>query len=288
MTYETRRFGRIGLVGLERGVAALVCGAGLALALVGCSSGGATLEAGQVSEVDDGYADSADDVEVLEAPMTELERVVLEDGTVYTFSRDEQTGGVGVLIRAPDGLSDEHPRLTSSVVALFEELTGHAASDALVAAERRARETMELAAEVDSVLSAYAGSSEGSPDVETHSEVSTVQQALTAAEFSHRYCDHRGIAPNPDFLYCFSQIWGSPWAQVYSYLLAGALDIRTCWTSFRYRYYWNGQWWTPISRREGPGSYWLYYYYGWTSSKRWEVVNNPSSCMVRFSAWGLY
>jgi len=203
-----------------------------------------------------------------------------QEGTQYSFLQTG-AGDLVLAVQASNVLDDSRlPSAPTNLVSFYEKVAGHAAPDALVAAQARAD---LLAHEQSGALTQGVAAAQASEYVARSENVGARSDALTAAQFQSMYCPS-----GYDFLYCWPNFWGNPWVQLTSYYLAGAVSPNNCTIRFRYRYYDDG-WKTLVDRYASPGSYWWYYSYGGTRERRWEVIDNPpGACDQHFSVWGYY
>jgi len=224
--------------------------------------------------------DSSDPQVAQEGQAVVVAEIKSQDGTLYSFL---QTGAGDIVLAVQAARSLDDSRLPSgptNLVAFYERVAGHAAPDALVAAQAPA--DLLAQAKIGS-FDQGAASAKASDYVPQRENVGVRNDALTAAQFQSMYCPS-----GYDFLYCWPNFWGNPWVQLTSYYLAGAVSPNNCTVRFRYRYYDDG-WKTLVDRYASPGSYWWYYSYGGTRARRWEVIDNPpGACDQHFSVWGDY
>jgi len=250
---------------------ATVFAGAVALFSVGCS--------GQASG--DGQSGPAAG-ESAESASTVLAELKTSDGTEYSFLQT-RTGDlvIGVGSDHAIDLSDALNK-TPSLTALYEKLSGTAAPEQLRLADVRLAEQKAKgeaqAPNSNSATEFNMGKAAGLPA--TSDGVGRSTQLLSKAAFEDKFCNSGW-----DFLYCWSDTGGNPAVQRYSYYFQGAMSATNCNTRFRFRYYDDGDWYTIVDRIASPGSYWHYYQYGSSRSRRFEILNNDG-CGVRFAAFG--
>ena len=256
-------------------VAGAIFTGALALFGVGCSGQGPS-----------GEEQSTPGAEASEASSAKLlAEVKMSDGTEYSFLQTT-TGDLAIGVGANHALdlSDTLSR-TPSLSALYEKLSGRAAPDALRLADKQLA-AKGATTEIEALASSERTASPFNQGVRTSSPATSdgigrSTQLLSSSEFQNSFCPS-----GYDFLYCWPDTGGNPWVQRTSWYLEGAMSATNCYTRFRYRYYDDGNWYTLVDRTASPGSYWYYYQYGSTRSRRFEVLNNDG-CGVRFSVFGL-
>lgn len=247
------------------------------LVLVGLASGCA-------AEANDGAGSPATDSEATSAVDTSRELARVEkEGVTYRFIEAEP-GEIAMLVGSdePVDMAQQTRDGDASLTELYEALSGEAAPEALVvaelAAERAAAEAGEAApeepAEFDAGEMAPAGARSG--------DIAQTSQGLTTAQFEAAYCDSGG-----DFLYCWPNTAGNPWVERWSWYMHGAINALDCHTRYRFRY-WKSGWKTLVDRTAAPGSHWYVYQsnYSIIRKRRFEVIDNSSSCGVRFAVYG--
>jgi hypothetical protein len=262
------------VVGRLAGATAVVAEA-LALFALGCSGQGTSSE-----------EQSTPGAETTAASSTKLlAELKASDGTEYSFLQTA-TGDLALGIRADHAvdLSDALSR-TPSLSALYEKLSGRAAPESLVLADRQlAAKGVKTAVgsqpSIEGTASPFDKGVRAAPPPASDG-VGRSSQILSSSEFQNQFCPSGW-----DFLYCWPDTGGNPYVQRNSWYLEGAMSATNCYTRFRYRYYDSGNWYTLVDRIANPGSYWYYYQYGSTRSRRFEVLSNDG-CGVRFSVFGL-
>jgi len=207
----------------------------------------------------------------------------IAQGDVTFHFLEAEAGVLAIVLESETPISEETKALVSgsSVSALYEKLSGTAAPAKLVEAELRAAALEDEGPEESESdgNDAFAGRETSHND----GDIRTIEQNISASEFDDRYCH------SSDYLYCWPTTAGEPYVQRHGDAMTGAMSAVNCHTRFRFRYYRRGDWHTMVDRIASPGQHW------WASdanflikrSRRFEVINNPGSCSVRFAVYGL-
>ena len=233
----------------------------------------------------DGMASDADDSQAIAT--TEVARAVTPDGAVWRFLEGEP-GDLIVVGNAPESANASFRRLTAdrpSYPALYQRLTGQTAPAALEQAQARADAlpASDRSTDDGGDLSQFDPGDAGQPGA---GPVRQTAHAISASDFQSTYCGGSGWT----FSFCWPSTGGNPWVQEKSYTFYGymAAPYDTIRVRFRYKTVAAGSWKTMLDTQALPGQVLYAYqrYFSYRRWRRWEVLDNPSTTLVRFAAYG--